>query len=156
MSEAYNFTSSGEGAYNFEARNLFHFVDADSNIVPIYADAEAHSAKVAGQLAVARKSALSKRATFNGCTSSQQSLLLSAASAAQSYVAGSLSYVTPLIVLCEGKILNSNNVAQILEGSHNFDYPSYHMVWNVHNGSPQYPRDSLYEHERKYIFIIYI
>ncbi|KAF8652383.1 hypothetical protein AX16_004411 [Volvariella volvacea WC 439] len=93
LSQAYNFTSSGEGAYDFEARNLFHIVDADNKLVPVYASSEAHSAKLTGKLAVARPT-IAKRATYNGCSSTQQSNLVSAASAAQSYAASALSYLT--------------------------------------------------------------
>ncbi|KAL0951695.1 hypothetical protein HGRIS_008371 [Hohenbuehelia grisea] len=91
LSTTYNFTSTGEGAYNFEARNLFHYIDAQNNIVPIYADAATHSASISGKLAVAQPS-LVKRASFVGCSSSQQSLLNQAASAAQTYAANALSY----------------------------------------------------------------
>ncbi|RDB29715.1 Peptidyl-Lys metalloendopeptidase [Hypsizygus marmoreus] len=91
LSEAYNFTHTGEGAYNFEASNLFFIVDSANKAVPIYADNEAHSAKLSGKLAIARRS-VDKRATYNGCSSSQQSLLASAASAAQSYASNALSY----------------------------------------------------------------
>ncbi|KAL4246974.1 secreted metalloproteinase M35 [Abortiporus biennis] len=93
LSAAYNFTSSGAGAYTVEANNLFHYVDPATNkAVPIYANAEVHSAKVAGQLAVARNT-LTKRATFTGCSSSQQSGLNAAAPAAQTYAANALSYL---------------------------------------------------------------
>ncbi|KAF9467834.1 hypothetical protein BDZ94DRAFT_1376555 [Collybia nuda] len=91
LSDAYNFSSSGEGSYAVEARNLFHIVDSASKIVPVYADAEAHTAKVSGKLASPRPS-VDKRATYVGCSSSQQSLLVSAASGAQSYAANALSY----------------------------------------------------------------
>ena len=93
VSEAYNFTLSGEGSYTFEARNLFYIVGADEKAVPIYADAvEAHTAQVSGKLAVARRS-VARRATFEGCSSSEQSSLVSAASAAQTYAANALACV---------------------------------------------------------------
>ncbi|TFK34427.1 deuterolysin M35 metalloprotease [Crucibulum laeve] len=92
LAEAYNFTNSGAGAYSVEARNLFYIVDSSSKVVPIYADAEAHTAKVSGTLSVTRP-IISKRATFKGCTSSQQTSLNSAASAAQTYAANALSYL---------------------------------------------------------------
>lgn len=90
MSAAYNLTLSGEGQYDIEANNLFHVVDANNAIVPVYAEAEAHSAKVQGKLAVA-PSTLAKRISYNGCSSSQQSQLVTAASNAQSYAAGAYS-----------------------------------------------------------------
>ncbi|KAG5654427.1 hypothetical protein H0H81_002616 [Sphagnurus paluster] len=92
LSEAYNFSKSGEGAYSVEANNLFYIVDSNNNAVPIYAKGEAHQAKLTGKLAVVRPAEL-KRATYNGCSASQQSLLTTAASSAQSYAASALSYL---------------------------------------------------------------
>ncbi|KAK7688332.1 hypothetical protein QCA50_008704 [Cerrena zonata] len=96
LSAAYNFTSSGEGKYSVEANNLFHIVDSSNNLQDIYADAEAYTADVAGQLAVARRSNNSqfgKRATFTGCSSSRQTSLNAAATAAHTYAANALSYL---------------------------------------------------------------
>jgi len=56
----------------------------------LLADVDSHSAKVSGKLAIARR-ALVRRATYNGCTSSQHSLLASAASAGQKYAFGAVS-----------------------------------------------------------------
>ncbi|KAF5379072.1 hypothetical protein D9615_005979 [Tricholomella constricta] len=92
LSEAYNFSKSGEGSYSVEANNLFYIVDSSNNAVPIYANADAHRAKLTGKLAVTRRAEV-KRATFNGCSSTQQSQLNTAASSAQSYAAGALSYL---------------------------------------------------------------
>ena len=47
---------------------------------------------LSGTLAVSR--ALDKRASFNGCSSTQQTQLDSAASGAQSYAASALSYIS--------------------------------------------------------------
>ncbi|KAG5646338.1 hypothetical protein DXG03_003661 [Asterophora parasitica] len=94
VSKAYNFTHPGEGTYSFEANNLFHIVDASNKAVPLYADAEAHTAKLTGTLAIARSSAHTKRATFNGCTVSQQTDIGDAISSAQAYVVGAIDYLT--------------------------------------------------------------
>ncbi|KAJ3502211.1 hypothetical protein NLJ89_g8991 [Agrocybe chaxingu] len=92
LGAAYNFTLPGAGAYDIHASNLFYIVNPDSSISTVYADSTtAHSARVSGKLAVARPS-LSKRATYVGCSSSQQTSLVSAASAAQSYASAALSY----------------------------------------------------------------
>jgi len=91
VSEAYNFTSPGEGTYSFEAQNVFYDVGDNGEITPIYADTKAHSVSLSGQLAIAPSRVL-KRATFNGCSSSQQSALYSAAATAQAYAASALSY----------------------------------------------------------------
>lgn len=91
LSEAYNFTSPGEGTYSFEAQNLFYNVGDNDEITPIYADTQAHSVSLSGQLAIAPSRVL-KRTTFNGCSSSQQSALNSAAAAAKTYATNALSY----------------------------------------------------------------
>lgn len=93
LSTTYSFSDSGEGSYSFEARNLFYVVDDSAKIATIQADVETHTARIAGKLAVSRP-APQRRATYNGCSSSQQSGLVSAASAAQSYAASALSYLT--------------------------------------------------------------
>jgi len=89
----YNFTVSGEASYNIYAKNTFYIVNADSTISTLHADVDSHSAKLSGKLAVAR-STLVKRATYNGCTSSQRSSIVSAASAAQNLAARALSYAS--------------------------------------------------------------
>ncbi|TBU50087.1 metalloprotease [Dichomitus squalens] len=94
LSSAYNFTLPGAGKYTVEASNLFHYVDANSEIAEIRADAEAHVAAVSGKLAVVRPTpTLTKREQYNGCSSSEKSGINSAAPAAQSYVAAALSYL---------------------------------------------------------------
>ncbi|KIP10094.1 hypothetical protein PHLGIDRAFT_101670 [Phlebiopsis gigantea 11061_1 CR5-6] len=95
LSAAYNFTGSGEGKYSFAAVNRFHYVHPETGApVELYADhPEAHTSSVVGTLAVARPT-LSKRASYNGCSSSRQTSLVSAASAAQSYAASTYSYTT--------------------------------------------------------------
>ena len=91
VSAAYNFTTPGEGKYTVEASNLFHYVDpATSEAVEIRADNEAHVASLTGTLAVTRP-AISKRASYVSCSSSRQTALVSAASAAQTYAANAYS-----------------------------------------------------------------
>ncbi|KAI1786570.1 metalloprotease, partial [Ganoderma leucocontextum] len=95
LSSAYNFTGTGHSKYTVEASNLFHFVTADNEVSSIRADAESHVATLTGgELAVARPvQALAKRASFNGCSSSEQSALNTAAPSAQSYAASAQSYL---------------------------------------------------------------
>ncbi|KXN86513.1 Peptidyl-Lys metalloendopeptidase [Leucoagaricus sp. SymC.cos] len=93
LSTTYDFTDAGEGAYSFEANNLFYAVDDSAKVTVLKANVEAHTARVSGTLRVARP-AVEKRASYNGCSSSEQSGLVSAASAAQSYAASALSYLT--------------------------------------------------------------
>ncbi|KAF8636946.1 hypothetical protein AX17_003197 [Amanita inopinata Kibby_2008] len=93
LSKAYNLSNTGAGTYSIESRNLFYVVDEASNTaVPVHASGEAHHVKVSGTLAVAR-STINKRATFNGCTSTRQSQLNTAASSAQSYASSASTYL---------------------------------------------------------------
>ncbi|KAI0347608.1 peptidyl-Lys metalloendopeptidase [Trametopsis cervina] len=95
LSTAFNFTSTGQGSYSFAAKNQFFYVDPETNSpVEFFADhPQAHTAAISGKLAVARPT-VSKRATYTGCSSSQQSQLVSAASAAQSYAAAAYQYTS--------------------------------------------------------------
>lgn len=103
VGQAYNFVTSGAGAYTFEASNLFHYVNADNEIVEIRADHETTSLKVAGILSADRKVAsiprsrvFGKRATFTGCSADQQTGLNAAIPAAESYAAAANKYVSGL------------------------------------------------------------
>lgn len=92
LSKAYNFTGSGAGKYSFSSSNKFHYVNADNAPVEIYADQpEALTASLSGKLAAPRPT-LVKRASYVGCSSSQQTQLVAAASAAQSYASSTYSY----------------------------------------------------------------
>jgi len=91
VGNAYNFTASGAASYNIHTRKAFYIVNPDSTISTLLADVDSHAAKVSGKLAVARRT-LVKRATFDGCNPSRQSLLADAAKAAQNYAGGAFSY----------------------------------------------------------------
>ncbi|KAI9062953.1 peptidyl-Lys metalloendopeptidase [Trametes sanguinea] len=95
LSAAYNFTLPGAAKYTVEPANLFHYVDPETNEpVEIRADSETHVAAVSGKLAVVRPTpTLTKRETYNGCSSSQKTGIQAAAPAAQTYVANALSYL---------------------------------------------------------------
>ncbi|EPQ60339.1 peptidyl-Lys metalloendopeptidase [Gloeophyllum trabeum ATCC 11539] len=100
ISSAYNFTTPGEGRYSFEARNVFYHVDDDGVVGDVlYANHEdVHTLSLSGKLVKARvsptpASRFGKRESYNGCSSSQKSALVSAAPAAQTYVANALSYL---------------------------------------------------------------
>ncbi|KIM38232.1 hypothetical protein M413DRAFT_76264 [Hebeloma cylindrosporum] len=93
LAYTYNFTASGAAKYEIRARNLFHIVNADSTISTLRADADSHSANISGKLAAARP-ALVKRATYSGCTSFQERLIVSAALAAQKYTYSALNYAS--------------------------------------------------------------
>jgi peptidyl-Lys metalloendopeptidase len=95
VSEAYNFTSSGEGTYSIRARNLFHYVDPLSNaVVPIQANSEKRTITLSGKLARPRSiPPLRKRSGFSNCDFDQQADLMLAAPAAQNYANDALAYV---------------------------------------------------------------
>ncbi|KDR79947.1 hypothetical protein GALMADRAFT_92107 [Galerina marginata CBS 339.88] len=93
LAQAYNFTSPGAGSYDIEANNLFYVVNADNTVSPLYANSAAHSASISGKLAVTHPT-LAKRANYNGCSSSRQSQLVSAAAAAENYAASASAYAS--------------------------------------------------------------
>ena len=93
VGNAYDFTASGPTSYNIYTRKAFYIVNPDSTISTLLANVDSHAAKISGKLVVARR-ALVKRATYDGCTPSEQSLLVSAAKAAQNYAAGAFSYAS--------------------------------------------------------------
>ncbi|KDQ63151.1 hypothetical protein JAAARDRAFT_118985, partial [Jaapia argillacea MUCL 33604] len=96
LADAYNFTATGPGKYEFAANNMFYHVgDAGTVEDIIYAShADAHMIALSGRLARARPSqTLVKRASYNGCSTSEKSSLAQAAPAAQTYVANAMSYL---------------------------------------------------------------
>ena len=89
----YNFTNSGEGTYTFEPLKPFYVVDSSSDdITTIHPDVVAHTAKISGKLAVSRP-VVEKRASYNGCSSAQQSQISSAITAAKTYASNALIYL---------------------------------------------------------------
>ncbi|KAF7763478.1 hypothetical protein Agabi119p4_8015 [Agaricus bisporus var. burnettii] len=92
LSEAYSFNEVNEGSYAIKARNLFYLVDDSAKVTPIHATTEAHTARLSGNLSTTRPT-IQKRASYVGCTASEQSILVSAASAAQNYASGARSYL---------------------------------------------------------------
>lgn len=95
LSSTYDFAQTGSGKYTFIPSNSFLYVDpSSSEAVPIFASsADAHQASLSGSLSPTTSSFRhTKRATFNGCSSSEESDLNSAASAAQDYASSASSY----------------------------------------------------------------
>ena len=93
VSAAYNFTGSGAGDYSIGPSTLFTYVDADGTVKDLDATiGDVVEVNLSGTLAVSR--ALTKRASFNGCSSTQQTQLNSAAAGAQTYAAKALSYIS--------------------------------------------------------------
>ncbi|KAL0070429.1 hypothetical protein AAF712_002260 [Marasmius tenuissimus] len=96
LSMAYNFTSSGEGVYDIRAKNLFMYVEPTTNeIGQLEAIHEAPlTTSIAGNLAyVAHVPRHNKRVQYASCSSSQQSQLVSAASAAIDYANSAYDYL---------------------------------------------------------------
>ena len=90
----YNFTNSGEGTYTFEPLKPFYVVDNSSDdITTIHPDVVAHTAKISGKLAVSRP-VVEKRASYNGCSSAQQSQISSAITAAKTYASNAATYLS--------------------------------------------------------------
>jgi peptidyl-Lys metalloendopeptidase len=95
VGSAYDFTNSGEGSYSIEASNLFYYVNPSTGeaatIRADHTDAT-HSAKLSGELTPASRTTGSvKRATFQSCTSDQQSTITDATVSAQTYAEESQS-----------------------------------------------------------------
>ncbi|CAE6506031.1 unnamed protein product [Rhizoctonia solani] len=96
LAGVYNFTQSGEGAYSFDAGNLFNYVDESGQLKTIEASSNSHQFKLAGKLVAptGHTSSLSRRAvTYTGCTSTQQSQISTAATSSNTYVANVNSYL---------------------------------------------------------------
>ncbi|QRV92785.1 peptidyl-Lys metalloendopeptidase [Ceratobasidium sp. AG-Ba] len=96
LAGVYNFTLTGEGAYNFEAGNLFNYIDASGALKTVEASTNTHRFKIAGKLAAGNSYTpnLSKRAvSFTGCSSTQQSQISAAATASNTYVSKVNSYL---------------------------------------------------------------
>ena len=93
VSAAYNFTQSGAGDYSIGPSTLFTYVDADGT--PKDLDATVGGVakvKLSGNLAVSRSH--DKRATFNSCSSTQQTQLNDAATGAQMYAFNAYGYIS--------------------------------------------------------------
>lgn len=84
MSPAYNFTDSGQGKYTVKARNLFHHVDSNNGLVPIYASSKSHSLLLSGNLAgLGNTSTLRKRVEgYPGCSDEEVEIIKPAAAKA--------------------------------------------------------------------------
>ncbi|KAG8742473.1 hypothetical protein FRC11_014311, partial [Ceratobasidium sp. 423] len=96
LAGVYNFTQSGEGAYNFGAANIFNYVDEAGELKTIEASSNSHQFKLAGKLAVPNgyTNSISRRAvSYTGCTSTQQSQISTAATSSNTYVANANSYL---------------------------------------------------------------
>jgi peptidyl-Lys metalloendopeptidase len=94
LSAAYNLTSTGEGVYTIEPSNLFTYIDNSDNLVKIYAKNDASEVSVSGSLSVSRIKRRATFATFNNCTSSEQTQVNTAATNGNTYAANAYTYVS--------------------------------------------------------------
>ncbi|KAJ3516853.1 hypothetical protein NMY22_g14110 [Coprinellus aureogranulatus] len=96
LSEAYNLTITGDGTYEVEPTNLFHVVDGSGEISSVRAKvSKIYRSLVSGRLAKARRvTTPQRRALYMGCSAAQQSALVSAAAAAQSYASNTRNYLS--------------------------------------------------------------
>ncbi|KAF7311762.1 Peptidyl-Lys metalloendopeptidase [Mycena indigotica] len=102
LSKGYDFTKSGAGAYNIVPRTAFEFVDAAGKLTPILATAKGTSVTLKGKLALRRVPRtspgttphLGRRATFRGCSATQQKQVTAAAAEAQKLVDSAVKYLT--------------------------------------------------------------
>jgi len=93
ISQAYNFTSSGEGQYTFESNKLFYQVTDEGTVATIFADGAPTSTSGSGNLGIIRRS-FEKRETYVGCSSSMEYAIQCATAAANKYASNALSYAT--------------------------------------------------------------
>ncbi|KAF8602197.1 zincin [Ceratobasidium sp. AG-I] len=98
----YNFTNIGAGEFEVNASNKFIYVNSLGELVVIEATIQTAKIKVSGQLASSKFSqmpttyGLKKRIAYVGCTSARQTLLATAASTSNSYVAAASSYLAQI------------------------------------------------------------
>ncbi|KAG8721302.1 hypothetical protein FRC09_008105 [Ceratobasidium sp. 395] len=96
LAGAYNFTLRGEGLYDFNAANVFTYVDASGALKTTEASTTSNQFSIAGKLAAGNDHApaLSRRAvTYTGCSPAQQSQILDAATESNKYVSEANTYL---------------------------------------------------------------
>jgi len=93
FSRLYDFTETGEGVYTIEPSNLFTYIDTSDNLVNIYAKNDASEVNISGSLSVSRIQQRATLATFNNCTSSQQTQINTATTNGNTYAANAYAYV---------------------------------------------------------------
>ncbi|KAH7099715.1 deuterolysin M35 metalloprotease [Auriculariales sp. MPI-PUGE-AT-0066] len=92
LSSAYDFRRTGAGDYSFETSSSAFTLVTESGLQTIFAETEAHEAKLAGELYKPIQQ-VSKRATYTSCTSARQTSIAAAIPGAQSYVANAYAYL---------------------------------------------------------------
>ncbi|KDQ16121.1 hypothetical protein BOTBODRAFT_157394 [Botryobasidium botryosum FD-172 SS1] len=95
----FNFSAAGAGAYHFSPSSTFTAVSATGELTTVQADTVAAptlhvSGKLAPSASLSPASSLGRRATFRSCSASQQSLINTAVSSAQTYADNAYNYLT--------------------------------------------------------------
>ncbi|KAF8758774.1 peptidyl-Lys metalloendopeptidase [Rhizoctonia solani] len=117
LAGVYNFTSTGPGQFKIDASDVFQYVDAAGKLATIKASSESKRFGISGNLVSSQasktllalispkpmpsncrgcpksKPALSKRVSYVGCSSTRQSQIASAVTAANNYVSGANTYL---------------------------------------------------------------
>ena len=94
VATAYDLTGSNGKELSIEPSNLFTYVDEDGTPKDFYATVgNIPKVKLSGDLAARAPRDHDKRATFNGCTADQQSLLNTAAIDAQNYASSAFTAI---------------------------------------------------------------
>jgi len=91
LTTAYDLSGSNGGEFSVEPSNLFTYVDADGTTKDIYATVgNIPKVKLAGNLPARTHD---KRATFAGCSATQQTQINTAVGSAQTYATNAYSYI---------------------------------------------------------------
>ena len=97
VTHTYDFAQSGEGHYTIEPSDKFYVVDdVTGKVVPVIATSSSHSVHISGNLRVPRARGVDRRAVFQSCSSSQQSLLNTAISNTLSLISSANQYTSSL------------------------------------------------------------
>ncbi|KAH7341105.1 hypothetical protein B0J17DRAFT_716261 [Rhizoctonia solani] len=95
LAGVYNFTNTGAGEFKIDASNVFQYVDASGKLATIEATSESKKFGITGNLGLPKiqTRSLGKRVAFVGCSSTRQSQINSAVTAANNYVSGASTYL---------------------------------------------------------------
>ncbi|KAH7341106.1 peptidyl-Lys metalloendopeptidase [Rhizoctonia solani] len=100
LAGVYNFTNTGAGDFKLDTvSNVFQYVDASGNLATIEASTESKKVGLTGNLVSTRGlpkvevRSLGKRVSYVGCSSTQQSQIASAVTAANNYVSSAVKYL---------------------------------------------------------------
>ncbi|CAE6476527.1 unnamed protein product [Rhizoctonia solani] len=95
LAGVYNFTNTGAGEFKIDASNVFQYVDSNGKLAKIEATSESKKFGITGNLGLPKIQArsLGKRVSYVGCSSTRQSQINSAVTAANNYVSGASTYL---------------------------------------------------------------